>query len=175
MTVSPGRMATRCSSMLMRTSAEVGSPWLPVQTMITCSPGKRLHLLVAEHLRRVDVEVAQLGGHAGVVAHRAAHQPDPPAGPAGHPDHLVDARDVRREGGQKDSPWRGRMIWSSDCSRSLSEGVKPALSALVESESSSRTPRSPSDCSGQSRSAGHRPDAGRTCSRSNRSPALPAS
>ena len=94
---------TRWSPLAMRDRAAMGSPWEPVDISTTRLSGRLSTFLMSTRMPAGHVQVAELGGDGHVADHGAAHEGDVAAVVGGGVEHLLDAVDVRGEGGHDDA------------------------------------------------------------------------
>ena len=160
-TSSSRSLKNRFSPAARRDSADIGSPWDPVEITQTWPGGEAVDVLDVDQGVVGDVQEAELAGQGHVLLHRPAEGGHRSAAGDGGVGHLLDPVDVAGEAGHDEPAVRARQEDLRAASRppSISDGVKPGSSALVESASSRRIPGSEASAPMRARSV-RRPSTG---------------
>ena len=144
-TVSPFTISTSgWSRDAIRARAESGSPWLPVDRIVTRSGGQQSDVVRLDQQPVRYVQIAEVLSDVDILDHAAADDGQRASVTCAAVHDLLDAVDVARERGDDDPARSQREDASREpAPRSLSGVVKPGVSALVLSDSRSSTPLLP--------------------------------
>jgi hypothetical protein len=88
----------------MSASADMGSPWLPVEITQTCPGGRSPHVVDVDQGMVGDAQQPHLPGQADVLLHRQAERRHLAAEGHGRVGDLLDPVDVAGEAGDDDAP-----------------------------------------------------------------------